>query len=51
MAHRHEMKAGEVYVCTSSGLEVQVAESCVDTGSCACRHAVMRGRAPLERTE
>jgi len=41
------MKAGEVYVCKSCGLEVQVLTSCADTGACSCTEPVSCCGQPL----
>jgi hypothetical protein len=49
MAHCHEMKSGETYVCQSCGLELQVMKSCGDTGSCSCGEPVMCCGKPLAR--
>lgn len=48
MAHCHEMKSGEVYVCSSCGLELQVVKSCADTGACSCTEPVECCGKPLE---
>ena len=36
MASCNEMKSGEVYVCQSCGLELQVVSSCADNAEAAC---------------
>ncbi|MBN2123831.1 MAG: hypothetical protein JW821_06040 [Deltaproteobacteria bacterium] len=40
MANCHEMKKGEIYVCSECGLELQVVRECKDAGipaeDCAC---------------
>ncbi len=40
MANCHEMKKGEVYVCSECGHELQVLKECKDSGTaaknCAC---------------
>jgi hypothetical protein len=35
MANCHEMKKGEVYVCSECGLELQVIKECKDSGTAA----------------
>jgi hypothetical protein len=47
MAHCHEMKTGEVYVCQSCGLEIKVMSSCGDTGVCSCTEPVSCCGQPL----
>ena len=47
MAHCHEMKAGETYVCQNCGLEIQVVTSCGDTGACSCTEPVTCCGEPL----
>jgi predicted nucleic acid-binding Zn ribbon protein len=38
-----EMKLGEIYVCQSCGLELQVVKACADQeeGACACTEAIV----------
>jgi hypothetical protein len=40
MAHCHEMRVGQVYVCEDCGLELRVVKECHDVGEptdkCAC---------------
>jgi hypothetical protein len=45
------MKSGEVYVCSSCGLELQVVASCADTGACSCTEPVTCCGAPLTRKD
>jgi predicted SprT family Zn-dependent metalloprotease len=33
MTNCHEMKKGEVYVCSECGLELQVVKECKDSGT------------------
>jgi hypothetical protein len=49
MASCGEMKAGEVYVCESCGLEIQVLASCADReeGACACAESLTCCGGPL----
>jgi hypothetical protein len=43
MASCSELKAGEIYVCESCNLEIQVLRSCADSdeGACACAESLM----------
>jgi hypothetical protein len=34
------MKAGELYLCATCGLEIEVKSSCGDTGACSCAEPV-----------
>lgn len=49
MSKCHEIKSGEVYVCSSCGLELQVLKSCADTGACSCASDMTCCGKPLER--
>jgi radical SAM superfamily enzyme with C-terminal helix-hairpin-helix motif len=41
------MTAGQVYVCESCGLEIEVKRACGDTGACSCTEPVSCCGKPL----
>jgi hypothetical protein len=36
MAHCHDMTVGEIYVCESCGMELQVLKGCDEGSACSC---------------
>ena len=53
MATCNDMKSGQVYVCESCGLELQVVASCADSeeGACSCTEPLTCCGQPLALKE